>query len=66
MRVTDIFDIGAGMNGDNIAVLDAEVMSDNAIHACASIIQIIISKNDEDCILALLSLDQDCIATEKL
>lgn len=63
---TDIFDIRARVNSDNIAVLDAKVMSDYTIHACAAIIQIIICENDEDRILALLAFYQDCVTAEEL
>ncbi len=54
------------MNGDDVAVLDTEVMSNNTVHTCATIIQFIISKDDENSILALLALHKHGIATEEL
>ena len=54
------------MNSDNVAMLDTEVVSNNTVHACAPIIQLIISKNNQNRILALLSLDQHGVATEQL
>ena len=63
---THIFDIGAWMDGDNIAVLDTEVMPDHTVHARTSIIQIIICQDNENSILALLALHEYCVTTEKL
>jgi hypothetical protein len=60
-----IFDIWAWVDSDNITVLDSEVMSDNAVHSRASIIQIIISQDNQNSILSLLALDKDSVATEK-
>lgn len=52
---THVFDIGAWVNSDDVAMLDAEVMSDHPVHAGTAIIQIIVCKYDQDRILALLS-----------
>ena len=54
------------MYGDHISVLDAEVVANNTVDAGASIIEVIIGEDDKDGILALLSLDQDGVATEEL
>ena len=54
------------MDGNNVAVLDAEVVTDNAVDAGLTIFEIVIGENNQDGILALLSLDQDGIATEEL
>lgn len=54
------------MNRDDIAVLDTEVVSDHAIYAGGAIIKIIVSQNDENSVLSLLSLDQDCVTSEEL
>ena len=54
------------MNSDNIAMLDAEVMSDHTVHTCATIIKLIICEDDENSILALLALHKHSIATEEL
>jgi hypothetical protein len=52
------------MHGDHISVLDTEVMPDNTVDTGTSIVQIVVGENDENGVLALLSLDQDCVATE--
>ena len=54
------------MDGDNVTVLDTEVVADNAVDAGLTILEIVVGKNDQDGILALLSLDQNGIATEEL
>jgi hypothetical protein len=54
------------MNSDDIAVLDAKVMSNNTVHTCTPVIQLIISKDDQDCILAFLSFYQDSVTTKQL
>lgn len=66
LRITYIFDIWAGVDSDHVTVLDSEVMPNNTVDTCASIIQIIVSKDDEDGILSLLALDKNCVTTEKL
>jgi hypothetical protein len=63
---TYIFDIRTRVDSDDIAVLDTEVMSNYTVHTCTTIIQFIISKNDENSILALLALHKHGIATEEL
>jgi hypothetical protein len=45
------------VDSNHIAMLHTEVMSDHTVHARTPIIQIIVSKDNEDCILALLALD---------
>jgi hypothetical protein len=54
---THIFDIRARVNSNNIAVLDTEVVSDNAVDAGATIIEVIISQDNQHSVLALLALD---------
>lgn len=63
---TNIFDIGASVHRDDVAVLNTEVVSHNTVDASASVIKIIICQNDQDRILPLLALDQDCVTTEEL
>ena len=63
---TYVFDIRAGVDGDDVAVLDAEVVANNAVQAGAAIIEIIVGQNDEDGILSLLAADEDCVAAEQL
>ena len=54
------------MNGNNVAVLDTEVVSDNAVDAGATVIEVVIGQDDQHSVLALLALDQDCVTTEEL
>jgi hypothetical protein len=60
------FDVRAGVDSDDIAVLDTEVVADNAVDAGLTILEIVVGENNQDGILALLSLDQNGIATEEL
>lgn len=61
-----IFDIRARVNSDDIAMLNTEIVSDHTVHTCTPIIKLIISENNENSILALLSLDENSITTEQL
>lgn len=54
------------MDGDDVAVLDAEVVADDAVDTGLTILEIVIGENNQDSVLALLSLDQDGVATEEL
>lgn len=63
---TYIFNIGARVNGDDIAVLHTEVVADNTVDAGTSVIEIIIGQDNQHSVLALLALDQDCVTTEEL
>jgi hypothetical protein len=54
------------VDGDDIAMLDAEIMSNHTVHTCTTIIQFVISENDENSILALFALHKNSIATEEL
>lgn len=54
------------MDGNDVAVLDTEVVADNAIDAGLTILKIVVGKNNQDGVLALLSLDQNGVATEEL
>lgn len=63
---TYIFDIGARVDGNDIAVLDTEVVSHNTVDASTSIIQLIIGQDDQNSVLPLLALHQNCITSEKL
>ncbi len=61
---THVFNVRTRVDSDNIAVLDTEVMSNHTVHTCATVVQFVISKNDEYSILALLALHKHSIATE--
>ncbi len=54
------------MDGDNIAVLDPEVMTDDTVQASAAIVKVIVGQNNKNGILPLLATDQDGIAAEEL
>lgn len=63
--MTYVFDIRARVYCDNIAMLDAQIMSYDPVDTGASIIEIVVGKNDENGILPLLSLHHDSVATEE-
>jgi len=63
---THIFDVWARMDCDDVSMLDTEVVANHSVDASTSIIEIVIGENDQDCVLALLSLDQYCVAPEQL
>jgi hypothetical protein len=54
------------VNRDDIAVLNPQVVTDNAVEAGAAVIEIIVGENDENGILSLLSSYENCVATEEL
>jgi hypothetical protein len=54
------------VNGDNVTVLDPQIVPHDTVDAGASVIQVIISKHNQNGILPLLALHQDCVTTEKL
>lgn len=54
------------MDSDNVAVLDAEVVADDTVDAGLTILEIVVGQDNQDGVLALLSLDQDGVATEEL
>jgi hypothetical protein len=64
VQATHVFDVRAGVNGNNVAVLDTKVVADNTVDAGLTIFKIVVCENDQDGILALLSLDQNSVATE--
>jgi len=43
---TNIFDIWARMDGDHVAVLDAQVVADYAVDAGAAIIEIVVGQDN--------------------
>jgi hypothetical protein len=63
---THVFNVRARVDGDDIAMLDTKVVANNAVDASLTILEIVISKDNQDSVLALLSLDQDRVATEEL
>lgn len=61
-----IFDIWARVKSDHITVLDAEVVADHPVDAGASVIKLLIGKNNQNCVFPLLATNQDGIAAEEL
>lgn len=66
MSSTYVFDIWAGVNGNDIAVFDSQVVSHHTVDSSGAIIQIIIGQDDQNGIFTLLSLDEDCVTSEEL
>jgi hypothetical protein len=66
MKSTYVFDVGARVDGDNITVLDTQVVANDTVYPRGAIIEIVVGKHDEDCVLPLLALDEDCVTTEQL
>ena len=54
------------MDGDDIAMLDPKIVSDNTVDARTTVIEIIVCKHDQDCIFSLLALDKHCVSAEEL
>lgn len=54
------------MDGDNVAVLDPQVVANDTVYPRGAIIEIVVCEHDQDCVLSLLALDQDSVATEQL
>lgn len=63
---THIFDVWAGVDGDDVSVLHAQIVADNSVDACASIVKIVVGENDQNSVLSLLALHQHSITTEEL
>lgn len=54
------------MDGDDIAMLDSEIVADDPVDSCATIIEVVVGKDDQDSVPSLLALHKDSVATEKL
>jgi hypothetical protein len=54
------------MDGDDVAVLDTQVVANDAVYAGRAIVELIVVEHNEDRILALLALDQHSVTTEQL
>lgn len=54
------------MDGDDITVLDAKVVAHNTVQTAAAIIEVIVTEDDQDSILSLLSANENCVTTEEL
>jgi hypothetical protein len=54
------------VNSDNIAMLHPQVVAHDSVYPRRAIVEIVIGKDDQDRILALLALDEDGVAAEQL
>lgn len=64
--MTYIFNIGARVDGHNVAVLHAQVVPHNTVQTTTAVVKIIVTKNDKDSVLSLLSPNEDRVAAEQL
>lgn len=63
---THIFDVGARGDGDHVTVLDSEIVADNTVDSGASLIQLLVGKDDQDRLLSLLASYKDGVTAEEL
>jgi hypothetical protein len=63
---TYVFDVGARVYGDHVAVLNPQVVADDAVYPGRAVIEVIVGEHDENRVLPLLALDEDGVATEEL
>lgn len=63
---THIFDVGARGDGDHVTVLDSEIVADNTVDSGASLIQLLVGKDDQDSLLSLLASYKDGVTAEEL
>lgn len=54
------------MNGDDVAVLHAQVVANDSVYPGAAIVEVVIGKNDQNGVFSLLALDKDCVTAEQL
>jgi hypothetical protein len=63
---TYVFDVGARVDCDDIAVLHPQVVANDSVYPCRTIVEIVIGKNNQNCVLALLALYEDGVTAEEL
>lgn len=63
---TYVFDIGARVDGYDIAVLDPQVVANNTVYPCRTVIEVVVGEYDQDRVLSLLSLDENGVTAEEL
>jgi hypothetical protein len=63
---TYVFDVRARVDGDNIAVLDTQVVANNTVYPRRAVVEVVVGEHDENGVLPLLALDEDGVATEEL
>jgi hypothetical protein len=54
------------VDGDHITVLDSQVVTNNSVDASATVIELLVSEDDENGVLSLLASNQDGVASEEL
>jgi hypothetical protein len=54
------------VDGDDVAVLDAQVVADDAVDAGAAVIEVVVGEHDQHGVLPLLAADQHRVTTEEL
>jgi hypothetical protein len=64
--VTHVFNVGTRVNGDDVAVLDSQIVANHAVDASTAVVEIVICEHDQDCVLSLLALHQDGVSSEEL
>lgn len=65
-EATYVFDVGARVDGDHVAVLDPQVVANDSVYPRGAVVEVVVGEHDEDRVLSLLALDQHCVATEEL
>ena len=63
---TYVFDVRARVDGDNITVLDTQVVANDTVYPRRTIVKVVIGEHDKNGVLPLLALDEDCVTTEEL
>ena len=54
------------MDGDDVAVLDPQVVADNPVDASTAVIKVVVGEDNQHGVLPLLAANQHRVATEKL
>lgn len=63
---TYVFDVRARVDGDNITVLDTQVVANDTVYPRRAIVEVVVGEHDKNGVLPLLALDEDCVTTEEL
>jgi len=54
------------MYADDIAMLDTQIMPHNPIDSSATVVKVVVGKNDQYSLFPLLAFDEHSVATEQL
>ena len=63
---TYVFEFWTWVDGDDVAMLDSKIVSDNTVDARTTVIEIIVCKHNQDCVFSLFALDKHCVSAEEL